>query len=795
MNFQRRSLLWNLCAVCCVWGLAANLLHAQTPPVTNRYRGELNDGTLVEAPEILGWHETQSQPSLDSRPLFDKQNPIRWIVDLSTRYASLPEAYVEFWNGDRLPGRVLLSQSGSESPYDQLPAQLVVEGRERWFFPRRPQGGQSHVLLTFVKRIVWERQQGEEHVPSTLFTRDGRRIAYQALRWQGASVLLLLQQDTLEIPFLDIAELHLPAQDAWQKYIEQLTILSPTAEERLLQWDTIEGLRVTGSQDRFQAQSHGNDKEPNNWYHLLQPAWSREPLWVPHRSIRVRRYFAPHQPPLTLFDPARSPRQLGLGGGWSWQRDRNVQGGLLRCGEQEYAWGLGTQAHQELIYTCPPGAVRIRTQIGLDRAVGSGGCARAYLRGGTAEQPPRLDGPGPAPAVLVGSDQPAGWQELALAGLTEFVLISDPFHEGRPAGADPFEIRDLVNWLQPELTVDPGALTAQIRQAAAQQIPAFSGWDVVDAAHGPLQLISRWQAYNQREPAYLTEVRAAGPFLTLTRQQKITPLQKYLLLAVARTEQDTEETTLQVRIDGQPVGEFPAPKRHSQTDPAPILVPLTPYSGKTVQLEISQISGGNQAYVDWRSIAFVDRHPGLLTVWDDEPAWLDELTQGDGQATRDVTVGFSGNSAIKVQGGEIGHNLLLSGGVKIREQPRLGEYRFIRFAWKKPAGQPLGLQLAADGRWGERSTNQERLTFRYDAGQGDRIYGGARRLQDRLPQDWVVVTRDLVADFGEFSLTGLAFIAPDVEPAWFDSITLAREQADFEALPIVPHPSRMTEKK
>ena len=44
----------------------------------------------------------------------------------------------------------------------------------------------------------------------------------------------------------------------------------------------------------------------------------------------------------------------------------------------------------------------------------------------------------------------------------------------------------------------------------------------------------------------------------------------------------------------------------------------------------------------------------------------------------------------------------------------------------------------------------------------------------------MVVTRDLFADFGEFTLNGLAFAAIDGEYALFDHIFLARAAADFE---------------
>jgi hypothetical protein len=46
----------------------------------------------------------------------------------------------------------------------------------------------------------------------------------------------------------------------------------------------------------------------------------------------------------------------------------------------------------------------------------------------------------------------------------------------------------------------------------------------------------------------------------------------------------------------------------------------------------------------------------------------------------------------------------------------------------------------------------------------------------------VVVTRDLFADFGEFTLTGFALSAIDGQAAYFDGIYLGRTSGDFELI-------------
>jgi len=169
-----------------------------------------------------------------------------------------------------------------------------------------------------------------------------------------------------------------------------------------------------------------------------------------------------------------------------------------------------------------------------------------------------------------------------------------------------------------------------------------------------------------------------------------------------------------------------------------------------------------------------------LAVFEDQPEFVANLNQGSGTAELASNDKLSGAASIKVTP-EQKYNAALPGlGIKIRQNPAPGEYRYLQFAWKKQGGQRICVQLNHDGQWGPvPSTNP--LKFRYDAGPapGD-TFGGAMRLDGNLPNDWVVVTRDLYADFGDFTLTGLALAPVDGEFALFDHIYLGRTPRDFD---------------
>jgi hypothetical protein len=110
---------------------------------------------------------------------------------------------------------------------------------------------------------------------------------------------------------------------------------------------------------------------------------------------------------------------------------------------------------------------------------------------------------------------------------------------------------------------------------------------------------------------------------------------------------------------------------------------------------------------------------------------------------------------------------------RVAERPTSGQYRFIRFAWKKRGGTGIMLQLADRGEWGKR----------YVAGSAPAGWEVVQ-VSDHLPTDWEVVTRDLFKDFGPMTITGLALTPYDGEMGLFDHIYLGRTVADLDKLSV-----------
>ena len=171
-----------------------------------------------------------------------------------------------------------------------------------------------------------------------------------------------------------------------------------------------------------------------------------------------------------------------------------------------------------------------------------------------------------------------------------------------------------------------------------------------------------------------------------------------------------------------------------------------------------------------------------LAIFEDDEKFISYLSKGGGQISLDTQDKFSGAAAAKVTPDQRYNESIPDLNVNIREKPAAGEFRYLRFAWKKNGGATICLQLNHDGAWGVGGSGKPGAKFRYHAGPGGECYGASLVVDDKLPAEFVVVTRDLFADFGEFALTGIAFSPVDGEYALFDHLYLARAQSDLDPL-------------
>lgn len=767
-----------------------------------RYAAMFQDGSRVEEAEVRDWFEPTSTAKIAGRALFDAGNPARWIIDRQQPIAADPLMYVEFQGGDRLAGEVVEFRSDSGNTYEHIPAYLMVRPVVDLQPPEDPQLGDIRVSLDWVRRVVWQKVATDEYRPGTVWLRNGAMQSFRTLRWSEGAITLLTADGIKELSFTDIAEVHLPKLDPWVCYYEQLATLSPQLKSRLIQMDTGDGSRWTTSLERFQVRHHGDRNRPEQWYQLLQPAWSLDPIWLRYRTIRTWRFHAPTDVPLSNFLPVDLKRQAVFGSGWTWRTNQNVQHGPLQSATLDYGWGFGVQASCDLTFEWPEAARAWRTQFGLDRAAASGGFVRlSFATGGGQPIGPQ--------ATLQGSQTvgDTGWIPLPVQSAEQRRLQfkADMAHSDRPADADPFDVRDTLNWYEPELRLDPTVLAEEVAGRTFARLNGLHGWTATNADIRSLKLVNTLDVTNARDPQFRLTAGSSDKVYLVSRKLKIGSQQRWLSIVASRF-QDSTPASIQVRIDDRAVGEYEVPVRTNMVDPEPILIPVSTYHGKTVSLDCAVFSSDEKSLIEWRGMALTNDRPGLLTVFEDEPAFASQLNRGMGQVEITNDKPFSGQVSLKVTP-DAGDNPRLPGiEATIADQTRLGQYRFVLFAWKQPTGTRVQVQFANDGRFGEAIAQMGRRAdqlrgrpargnsrfdgppedrglrhgYAYDAGSQKQTAGSALRLNGAMPKEWQLQVRDLYGDFGQFNLTGVSLGCIEGEAAWFDHIYLARTYQDVE---------------
>lgn len=110
---------------------------------------------------------------------------------------------------------------------------------------------------------------------------------------------------------------------------------------------------------------------------------------------------------------------------------------------------------------------------------------------------------------------------------------------------------------------------------------------------------------------------------------------------------------------------------------------------------------------------------------------------------------------------------------RIVETPKnAGEFRYLRFAWKKIGGSGLMIQL---------HDNAKSWFLRYYCGRNVFNWQPATSVSEKLPSEWELVTRDLFKEGGAFNLTGIALTSFDGTAGLFDHIMLGRTIEDLDA--------------
>ncbi len=777
---------FSLLILCAVSSLA-------TAQNNQRYQAVLQNGQRLQGKSLTDWHEPQRIPRLDNQALLEPGNPARWLRDRTLPLGEAPTAFLEMHTGDCLPGSVIEARAGTESKSEPAPAHLMVEPRCALEPPKDRPVSRLRVDISYVRRVVWQRRRKLEYQPGSLFFRDGRIQQFQAFRWEASSVQILLDDGAKRVPFTEISELHLPTiTQPWNLHFSELSILCTKPETQLWQLETGAGLIVTSSPERFAPRFEGNPNDPIRWVHALQPAWSLDPLWIPIREVAIWRFFAQHEVPLQrAFELHRG--NASVAGQARWTTNRNILGGPLRSLTTDFGFGLGLQAPGQLQLPLPSSCVALRAVVCLDRLAGRGGCAKVRLRIGNNN--PLWESP-----LLQGAEVVADTGRIALSSVTppakssQLIVELDQAHQGRPTGADPFDIRDHINLADGWLELDPAAVQRELERRLPEQFVAWKGWRVTPTRNTlpppnrELNLTQERRTADKQEEGFQPAVTMKDRPLVLAREVAIQPGDHWLVIAAARVRAQGSPVKIDVRIAGQPAAEFEVPElRGDPRDTPPLVVSLWPYqqaTPQTLSVEIrQQPAAADAAPIRWRAIYATNQHPTSCELYEDQARLTAESANNAGTAQVVTADRFSGRGSLHLQGTGV-YRLGLNTSLQIRERPQWGEYRFARFAVRRPQKQKSKGRLSLEFE----AANPGRRPYRLDTGKGKAAFDSAVRVWDgELPEHWIVITRDLFADFGEFEMRDLLVSCFEGEGLYVDHIYLGRSPSDLDRLP--PKPS------
>lgn len=357
--------------------------------------------------------------------------------------------FVEMKNGDILPG--LLTEGPVEKRVGPSRGQhrdmrdfvtVTTSGQ----FRAHSSDGHVEVQADHLARIVFVKNSQREITPGLVIFRDGRQVRPQSMRLEPGGLRLLLPSGMAMASWQELAEIHLPQRKKEINNPEtEEEAPSPDADTLHCRLITAEGAVLTypvATSLRLLYVSHHNQ-------HLVLPDWTNRAMSIPLAQIVSQSYYRKNEIPLSRLPTETLIEESITGHLWFWRRDENVRGGQLASGKIVADLGIGMHAHSAVAFHLPERARSFSAWVGIDEAVGSGGCVRCKIYLDEINGKPMWSSD-----LLRGDDQPVRAILPDIRGAKRLILVVEFADEDHPADADPLDLRDEVSWLMPYVTVE-----------------------------------------------------------------------------------------------------------------------------------------------------------------------------------------------------------------------------------------------------------------------------------------------------------------------------------------------------
>jgi hypothetical protein len=573
------------------------------------------DGTTREAPDVEGWTGDGRAAKIAGRPLFVSPL-VQTLRNTSIPHRQIEGPFIEFVQGDMLPAQVTGTVAGDSSLDDTI---LQARPHERLDLAGAPGRDLVQVRAAWVRRLVWTRSSRRVYQPGTAFRRDQSSLVFQKIRFELGGVHLLTDDKVAIVDWGDLAELHLPTVDWWRMHAREQAVLCPEMQASLVRLSTGTGMRLTASLDRFHAWTIGQQATCKDTFHFLQPAWSVDVLCVGRDQVRQYVVLPPLEVPLSAIEPASSVHHAVFSRLLShWTRDGSVLDEPLVSGGRQFAWGIGAFGGHELEFAMHPAAARLRTGIGLDRAAGAGGCLRGRIEllTGDRQVGERQVGDRKAATamllheseIVIGAARAIVPISVELAAANEGArirLAADAVLDNAPADADPYDIGDYCDWLEPRVELRKDLWTADVTAAIPASHPALRGWTFDGKVGRDWRPVTLWDDTTRPYPSFHRAWVLPGFPLALSRKIAVPKSGPAKLNVHVRRSAITDRACrLDVSVNDVSVANLPLPEPTPQEPTKPIVIDLEPFAGREVRVELRLVPLAGETRVIWEGARF-----------------------------------------------------------------------------------------------------------------------------------------------------------------------------------------------
>jgi len=513
----------------------------------DRYWAWFQDGTHVAGKRLDSLYHPQHPPKLDGRPLLGPSNSARVIRD-TTLSSSQSGPLVEMTNGDIVRGRAdRVEGRDGESACSAAPFLLIQPYLGN--HSGSDTAGGIAVHPDMVRRIVSQRRPPAEFQPGLVKFGNGRQIIARTVRFYEEGIRLLGESGVVNVPFKDLAEVHIPERDRLTGVLFDSLWQPSGTDHWIVRVRTTNGSQLTFRRNHMTID--GLSEENHNRRFSVMPAWSLGGVLIDRDSVVWWTFRRPNEIPLSLLPVRKADQAPGLHR-WSWQRNRNVLGSALSVAPFASDLGIGTHSRSELVFQLPTTAQSISGMVGLDDAAGSGGCVTCRIFRDQQRSPPLWQR-----EFLKGSDPPVRFGPIGLSQAKSLALMTEFAHRGRPTGTDPLDVRDHVDWLNPLVTVDLAA-TKRPAGIVRRYAPQLTGWQPVEMLEGRVSVRPWWSRRRQRwlmamVPDAETKIAETKP-LELTRPMRISLSNALVYMAAGRDRADETFHQISLLIDGEKQG-------------------------------------------------------------------------------------------------------------------------------------------------------------------------------------------------------------------------------------------------